>query len=96
MRLFQQQLVYSAFDNPTPAPPPPPPFLTDEEEEKSLSLLRESTTHLREGRQRLPTPDRVAIMELSSSFEKRRLGKQQQILSEITQRCREQVRRGGG
>ncbi|KAK7107695.1 uncharacterized protein [Littorina saxatilis] len=90
MRLFQQQTVYNTVDNTEQAPPPPPPFLTDEKEEESLCLLRESTTHLREGSQRLPTPDRVAIMELSSSFKKRRLGKQQQILSEITQRCREQ------
>ncbi|XP_076445671.1 uncharacterized protein LOC143283349 [Babylonia areolata] len=96
MRLFQQQTVHNSLvEDPTtttalPPAPPPPPFLPDQEEERRLSLLRESTTHLREGRHRLPTPDRVAIMDLSSSFQKRRLGKQQQILSEITQRCREQ------
>jgi hypothetical protein len=92
MRLFQQQLV--TVSNPAPTiPEVPPPYVTDEEEEKNLSLLRESTTFLREGKQRLPTPDRAAILELSSSFEKRRLGKQQQILCEMAQRCREQVRR---
>ena len=32
----------------------------------------------------------VAVMELSSSFERRRLGKHQQILTDISQRCREQ------
>ncbi|KAL8585861.1 hypothetical protein ACOMHN_056456 [Nucella lapillus] len=90
MRLFQQQTVYNPANNPSPSFPPPPPFLPDQEEERRLTLLRESTTHLREGRHRLPTPDRAAIMDLSSSFKKRRLGKQQQVLSEITQRCREQ------
>lgn len=38
----------------------------------------------------MPTPERVAVMELSASFERRRLGKHQQILSDISQRCREQ------
>lgn len=39
---------------------------------------------------RLPTPDKVRILEMADSFNKHRLRKQQQLLSEIAQRCREQ------
>ncbi|XP_005098510.1 uncharacterized protein LOC101864144 [Aplysia californica] len=83
MRLFLPQSV-------TSEEAVTPPFLSDREEDTRLALLRDSTMHVKEGNQRLPTPEKKAIMELSSSFEKRRLGKQQQILSEMTQRCREQ------
>ena len=39
---------------------------------------------------RLPTPDKLRILEMADSFGKHRLRKQQQLLSEIAQRCREQ------
>ena len=39
---------------------------------------------------RLPTPDKLRILEMADSFAKHRLRKQQQLLSEIAQRCREQ------
>lgn len=64
---------------------PVPSFLRDPTREHLKTMV-----HYRDTRNRLPTPDKVAIMELSHSFEKRRLGKQQQILSEMNQRCREQ------
>ncbi|GFN77914.1 hypothetical protein PoB_000442000 [Plakobranchus ocellatus] len=83
MRLFHPQSL-GAEESVTP------PFLADKEMDSRLSLLRETTQVIKEGKQRLPTPEKTAIMRLSNSFEKRRLGKQQQILTEMTQRCREQ------
>ncbi|RUS73148.1 hypothetical protein EGW08_019090 [Elysia chlorotica] len=83
MRLFHPQSL-GAEDATTP------PFLADKEMDSRLNLLRETTQVIKEGKHRLPTPEKAAIMRLSNSFEKRRLGKQQQILSEMTQRCREQ------
>lgn len=79
MRLFQSQICFEDFN-------PPPPFLKDPTKENLKSI----THHHRDEKQRLPTPEKMAIMELSGSFEKRRLGKQQQILTDMTQRCREQ------
>ncbi|GFS13287.1 hypothetical protein ElyMa_004880600 [Elysia marginata] len=83
MRLFHPQTL-GAEDAVTP------PFLADKEMDSRLNLLRETTQVIKEGKNRLPTPEKTAIMRLSNSFEKRRLGKQQQILTEMTQRCREQ------
>lgn len=83
MRLFHPQTLGSE-DGATP------PFLADKEMDSRLNLLRETTQVIKEGKHRLPTPEKTAIMRLSNSFEKRRLGKQQQILTEMTQRCREQ------
>lgn len=79
MRLFQSHLQLEASVEPVPS------FLRDPTREHLKTMV-----HYRDTRHRLPTPDKVAIMELSHSFEKRRLGKQQQILSEMNQRCREQ------
>lgn len=78
MRLFQAQVSMEDFE-------PPPPFLKDPTRDNLKHI-----TQFRDGRHRVATPEKVAIMELSTSFEKRRLGKQQQILSEMNQRCREQ------
>ncbi|KAL3882158.1 hypothetical protein ACJMK2_028528 [Sinanodonta woodiana] len=80
MRLFQSQVVMEDFE-------PPPPFSIEREATRSMPVF---LSQFRDGKTRLPTPEKVAIMELSSSFEKRRLGKHQQILTDITQRCREQ------
>lgn len=79
MRLFQSHTLLEAAIEPAPS------FLRDPTREHLKTLV-----HYRDTKNRLPTPDKVAIMELSHSFEKRRLGKQQQILSEMNQRCREQ------
>lgn len=79
MRLFQSHTLLEAAVEPAPS------FLRDPTREHLKTLV-----HYRDARNRLPTPDKVAIMDLSHSFEKRRLGKQQQILSEMNQRCREQ------
>lgn len=78
MRLFQDQVSMEDFE-------PPPPFLKDPTRDNLKHI-----TQFRDGRHRVATPEKVAIMELSTSFEKRRLGKQQQILTEMNQRCREQ------
>ncbi|XP_061177601.1 uncharacterized protein LOC133186364 [Saccostrea echinata] len=78
MRLFQAQVSMEDFE-------PPPPFLKDPTRDNLKHI-----TQFRDGRHRVATPEKVAIMELSTSFEKRRLGKQQQILTEMNQRCREQ------
>ncbi|KAK3605181.1 hypothetical protein CHS0354_012988 [Potamilus streckersoni] len=80
MRLFQSQVVMEDLE-------PPPPFSIEREATRSMPVF---LSQFRDGKTRLPTPEKVAIMELSSSFEKRRLGKHQQILTDITQRCREQ------
>ncbi|ESO93226.1 hypothetical protein LOTGIDRAFT_232678 [Lottia gigantea] len=65
-----------------------PPF-KNSKSLREIHLLQ-NTIYCRDGKQRLPTPDKLAIMELSTSFQKRRLGKQQRILTDITKRCREQ------
>ena len=78
MRLFQSHVCIDDFG-------PPPPFLRDPTRDNIRHI-----TQFRDGKHRVATPEKVAIMSLSTSFEKRRLGKQQQILSEMSQRCREQ------
>lgn len=65
-----------------------PPFLTDPTRDNLKGMGYTST--YRDHKLRLPTPEKVAIMELSNSFERRRLGKQQQMLTDMNQRCREQ------
>lgn len=89
MRLFQPQASHSNYGN---LPSLLPHFMKDQGEEGDLVLLRESTLLMRDRGKRLPTPKRAAVMGLLSSYDKRRLGKQQQVLSDISQRCREQVR----
>ncbi|KAK6170153.1 hypothetical protein SNE40_018618 [Patella caerulea] len=80
--MFQTQVKICEQDN-------LPPFLRSNTGFREVNLLH-TTNYCRDGKQRLPTPDKMAIMELSNSFQKRRLGKQQRILSDITRRCREQ------
>ena len=59
------------------------------ETDREWRLLQDNA-HVLDGKHRLSTPDKNAIMTLSKSFTKRRLGKQQQLLQDITLRCREQ------
>ncbi|KAK2177290.1 hypothetical protein NP493_608g02049 [Ridgeia piscesae] len=66
----------------------PQPF-NDPGTMKDYQLLQ-NTAHCRDGKQRLPTPDRNAIIGLATSFDKHRLRKQQQVLQDIAWRCREQ------
>ena len=61
-----------------------------EREAQRDSKLLQDTAYVRDGRSRIATPNKAAIMTLSRSFEKRRLGKQQQLLTDIALRCREQ------
>ncbi|KAL4233596.1 hypothetical protein ACF0H5_008277 [Mactra antiquata] len=82
MRLFQAQNVYGDLSS----PPPPPHFSIDREATRIMPVY---LNQYRDGR-RLPTPEKVAVMELSNSFERRRLGKHQRILSDISERCRAQ------
>ncbi|KAH3726407.1 uncharacterized protein LOC127853668 [Dreissena polymorpha] len=82
MRLFQAQNFYGD----TSAPPPPPPFSIDREVTRVMPVY---LNQYRDGR-RLPTPEKVAVLELSNSFERRRLGKHQRILNDISERCRAQ------
>ena len=50
-----------------------------------------NTAYIRDGKQRLPTPEKHAVFKLVAKEEsKKRLGKQQQLLTEIARRCREQ------
>ncbi|CAL1547347.1 unnamed protein product [Lymnaea stagnalis] len=62
------------------------PFLVSREKDARISLLNE----VKERKQRVPTPEKTAVLKLASSCERRRLGKQQQILAGVAQRCREQ------
>lgn len=82
MRLFQAQNFYGDISS----PPPPPHFSIDREATRIMPVY---LSQYRDGR-RLPTPEKVAVMELSNSFERRRLGKHQQILNDISERCRAQ------
>jgi hypothetical protein len=82
MRLFQAQNFYGDISS----PPPPPHFSIDREATRIMPVY---LNQYRDGR-RLPTPEKVAVMELSNSFERRRLGKHQQILTDISERCRAQ------
>lgn len=88
MRHFQTYLLYDTEDCPAPTPPP---FMSGRDGWRSTCLLRETTSLLREGQKRVATPERLAVLQLASSWEKRRLGRQQQVLSDIARRCREQV-----
>ncbi|XP_021344831.1 uncharacterized protein LOC110444797 [Mizuhopecten yessoensis] len=81
MRLFTSTVCLEEFE-------PRPPFLTDPTRD-NLKTMGYTSTY-RDHKLRLPTPEKVAIMELSNSFERRRLGKQQQMLTDMNQRCREQ------
>ncbi|KAH9505658.1 hypothetical protein Btru_056210 [Bulinus truncatus] len=78
MRLFQAQPLSTETDHVTP------------DLDKKLRMLRQTNQLVKEKGLRVATPDRTAILELASNFEKRKLGKQQQILTDITKRCREQ------
>ena len=78
--MFQCQIH---FDETTPR------FLREKDLSRGLTLLH-TTQQYRDRKQRLSTPDKMAIMDMSLSFDKRRLGKQQQLLQDIALRCREQ------
>lgn len=82
MRLFQAQNIYGDITS----PPPPPHFSIDREVTRVMPVY---LNQYRDGR-RLPTPEKVAVMELANSFERRRLGKHQRILNDISDRCRAQ------
>ena len=82
MRLFKAQNFYGDLTS----PPPPPHFSIDREATRVMPVY---LNQYRDGR-RLPTPEKVAVMELSNSFERRRLGKHQRILNDISERCRAQ------
>ena len=82
MRLFQSRGSFGE----TSSPPPPPPFSIEREVTRVMPVYLNQYS---DGR-RLPTPEKVAVMELSNSFERRRLGKHQRILNEISERCRVQ------
>lgn len=82
MRLFRAQNFYGDITS----PPPPPHFSIDREATRIMPVY---LNQYRDGR-RLPTPEKVAVMELSTSFERRRLGKHQRILTDISERCRAQ------
>lgn len=83
MRLFQAQNYYGETASPAP---PTPSFSIDREITRVMPVY---LNQFRDGR-RLPTPEKVAVMELSNSFERRRLGKHQRILNDISERCRAQ------
>ncbi len=80
--MFQTQEYFEGFTS-------TPTFVRERSMRRSMSLLQ-MTQHVRDGRHRLTTPDKTAVLDLSTSFKKRCLGKQQQILSDIAARCREQ------
>lgn len=82
MRLFKAQNIYGDLTS----PPPPPHFSIDREATRVMPVY---LNQYRDGR-RLPTPEKVAVMELANSFERRRLGKHQRILNDISDRCRAQ------
>ena len=66
------------------------PMFHDPRAEEDFATVRRGIG-LRTGETaRVATPDKEAIMELSSSFGKHRLKKQQQLLQDIAHRCREQ------
>ena len=65
------------------------PKHTEERTQRDYELLQNTAT-IRDG-QRLPTPDRRAVIELSDTPEiKHQLKRQQQLLTDIAQRAREQ------
>ncbi|XP_041354319.1 uncharacterized protein LOC121372122 [Gigantopelta aegis] len=66
-----------------------PRFLREKNLSRGLTLLQ-TTQQYRDRKQRLSTPDKMAILDMSLGFNKRRLGKQQQLLADIALRCREQ------
>lgn len=80
--MFQTTVYFDENDT-------PPSFL-DKEAIKGYTLIQATKKLYRNGMERVPTPEKTAILELSKSFEKKRLGKQQQILCDMAQRCREQ------
>lgn len=67
----------------------PPSSPRNDSDRKKCNLIHD-VNEIRARNRRLPTPEKAAILELSDSFEKRRLGKHQQMLHDISQRCREQ------
>ncbi|XP_064618007.1 uncharacterized protein LOC135482098 [Liolophura sinensis] len=67
----------------------PPTSPRNDSDRKKCNLIHD-VNEIRARNRRLPTPEKAAILELSDSFEKRRLGKHQQMLHDISQRCREQ------
>lgn len=83
MRLFQAQ---NFCGDTVTSPPLPPHFSIDREVTRAMPVY---LNLYRDGR-RLPTPEKEAVMELSNSFERRRLGKHQRILKDISERCRAQ------
>lgn len=66
----------------------PPPFLRYPTMENIKNMSNYSV--YRDHKTRLPTPEKMAIMDMSNSYERRRLGRQQQMLIDMNQRCREQ------
>ena len=62
-----------------------PPAFKDQDTNQKYDLLQ-STAHCRDGKQRVSTPERLAVQELAASLEKHRLRRQQQLLLDIAQR----------
>ncbi|CAH1799372.1 unnamed protein product [Owenia fusiformis] len=71
---------------------PKPRVYDPENPPDDFELVHNATHYNQRGMitERLPTPEKHAIMELSESFTKRRLGAQQKMLTSMAQRCREQ------
>ena len=65
------------------------PYGDDDEMNQGYSLLQQSYK-LRSGQQRITTPDKEVLVSISNSVRKHRLKKHQQLLYDITNRCREQ------
>ncbi|KAI8772663.1 hypothetical protein BgiBS90_026142 [Biomphalaria glabrata] len=80
MRLFQSQTLPSEPEQSDP----------ELDLDRKVKLLKQTSHIVKEKGHRVATPDKMAILELASNFEKRKLGKQQQILTDIAKRCQEQ------
>ena len=65
------------------------PMFRDPDLERDYQLLA-GAAYAKDGKKRLPTPDKDKIIALSCSYGKKRLGRQQPLLQHIAHRCREQ------
>lgn len=63
----------------------PPPF-RDEEANRHFDFLQNTTMTYRDTKQRIPSADRTAVMELAASVDKHRLRRQQQLLLDMAER----------
>jgi hypothetical protein len=63
--------------------------LSDDQLTQGFSLLK-CNVKLKTGDQRIPTPDKDALLNLSNNSNKHQLKKHQQFLEDITRRCKEQ------